>query len=118
MKDTSKIRDWRSTGRRIGRRTLYRSRRNYECETCGVTSSTPPKDAPSYFEEIWPIEEKAVKLQIISSQLQVQHLTKDVSENDESMLKWLCPSCHKLEDQSTGRGESLVSGPDFYGESA
>ena len=102
MKDESKIVDWRSTGRRIGRRALYAAYVEYKCQTCGRTVIEPPKDAPRWFEEIWPVERRELE-----SQLQVQHISKDVTNNDLASIKWLCPSCHKIEDSTTEVGEAV-----------
>lgn len=101
-KNEEAIKDLRSTGRRRARKTLFVSRREFKCETCGRTTAVAPKDAPEWFNEIWPTERREV------TQLQAQHTTKDLLDNDEAHLKWLCPSCHKLEDQQTAVGESTV----------
>lgn len=113
MKDEDKIQDWRSTGRRKGRRALYASMAEYKCvgytdpkgihHSCGKTSKEPPKDAPSWFDEIWPTE-----LRVLDSQLQVDHESKDHRNNDEEYLNWRCPSCHKLQDSKTEVGEATV----------
>jgi hypothetical protein len=112
MKDESKIKDWRSTGRRKGRRSLYNSHIEYRCKKCTFTTKLPPKDAPPWFEEIWPEE-----LRVLDSQLQVQHKTKDVTQNDEDDLEWLCPSCHKIEDLKTEVGVSLVEKKNWFDDS-
>ena len=108
MKDQSQIKDWRSTGRRIGRRALYNAYVEYKCDTCGKTVIEPPKDAPRWFDEIWPEDER-----VLASQLQVQHITKDVTDNDLASIKWLCPSCHKLEDSKTEKGVAVET-LDFF----
>ena len=104
VKDESKIIDWRSTGRRIGRRALYAAHVDYECDTCKRTTIEPPKDAPKWFEDIWPVERRELE-----SQLQVQHMEKDPSINDLAFIKWLCPSCHKNEDLTTEKGVAVES---------
>lgn len=96
------ILDWRSTGRRRARRVLYASYTPYKCESCNLSTKEPPKDAPPWFEEIWP-----ENLRVLPSQLQAQHTTKDLTQNTEEFLKWLCPSCHKLEDLTTEKGVSV-----------
>jgi hypothetical protein len=103
-KNEDRIQDWRSTGRRKGRRTLYDSYREYRCEgyeghVCGKVPKTPPKDAPSWFDEIWPEDNR-----VLDSQLQVDHTTKDVTVNTEEFLEWACPSCHKIKDSKTAKG--------------
>jgi hypothetical protein len=103
-KNDDNIKDWRSTGRRRGRRVLYEAYESYECSNCHVTVKNPPKDAPDHFEEIWP-----EKFRVLDSQLQVQHMTKELQDNTEEFLKWMCPSCHKLEDNTTLKGEHSCS---------
>lgn len=102
--------DWRSTGRRRARRTLYRARRPYSCESCGLTVTIPPKDAPTYFDEIWPEEDR-----VLNSQLQANHKTKELTDNSEESIEWLCPSCHKIKDSQTEKGISTEEVPDYYG---
>jgi len=102
VKDESKIIDWRSTGRRIGRRALYNARVEYKCDTCNKTTIEPPKDAPKFFDDIWPTE-----IRVLESQLQVQHISKDPSINDLAFIKWLCASCHKNEDLTTEKGVAV-----------
>lgn len=102
-KDESKILDWRSTGRRKARRELYNSRNPFKCVDCGVTTKEPPKDAPSFFEEIWPEERRE-----LDYSLQADHETKDYQVNDLEHLNWRCQPCHKLHDSQTSVGESTV----------
>jgi hypothetical protein len=114
MKNEDRVRDWRSTGRRKARRALYASYRDYACEgytnkqgrkiECRKTTIEPPKDAPAWFEEIWPEENR-----VLTSQLQADHLTKDLTINTDEFLEWACPSCHKLKDQQTAKGEATIS---------
>lgn len=106
--NTQFVQDWRSTGRKRGRRTLFEERRSFSCVGhhgihCGKTTSSPPPDAPSWFEEIWPEENRVL------SQLQVDHENKDYTDNDPSNLEWRCASCHKLADSETEKGVSRVS---------
>jgi hypothetical protein len=49
------------------------------------------------------------------SQLQVNHINKDIMDNDPVNLEWLCPSCHKLKDKQTARGVSLKGDEWGYG---
>jgi len=114
MKDESKILDWRSTGRRKGRRTLYNARTSYHCVgyrledgtriKCRKTSKEPPKDAPHFFEDIWPAENR-----VLDSQLQADHQDKNYRNNDLENLEWKCVSCHRIDDSKTEKGVAQVS---------
>lgn len=108
-KNDDNIKDWRSTGRRRGRRVLYAAYEPYCCAKCKATVIEPPKDAPDWFDELWP-----EKPRILESQLQVQHKTKDLQDNTEEFLEWLCPSCHKLEDLQTDVGVSVVEKKSYF----
>lgn len=103
MKNEDNILDWRSTGRRKARKALFNSYTPYRCFDCHKTVKEPPKDAPPWFEEIWPEENRS-----LDSQLQADHETKDLTQNDEELLNWRCPSCHKLRDSRTEVGESTI----------
>lgn len=111
-KDETRIKDWRSTGRRKARRELYNSLVPYVCVgwtdyeaelyyPCGKTAIEPPKDAPKWFDDIWPTENR-----VLSSQLQADHETKDLKNNVLSALNWRCPSCHRHQDQQTDKGQA------------
>lgn len=102
-KDKSKIKDWRSTGRRHARKSLFQDRVSFECVDCGKTSKEPPKDAPPWFEEIWPEENR-----VLNYSLQADHETKDYQINDIEHLNWRCNPCHKAHDALTDKGESTV----------
>ena len=91
--------DWRSTGRRRARKELFRNYIPYKCIDCGITVTEPPKDAPPWFDEIWPEENRKLE-----SQLQADHESKDVTLNDIEFLNWRCPKHHKLKDLSTEKG--------------
>ncbi len=114
MKDQSKIKDWRSTGRRIARRTLYKGRVPYKCVgyrlpdgsrfNCGKTTIEPPKDAPRYFDEIWPEEQR-----VLESQLEADHESKDYQINTLEALNWKCKSCHRKDDSATDKGVAQVT---------
>lgn len=103
MKNEENILDIRSTGRRRARKALFNAHEPYVCADCGLTVTEPPKDAPPWFDELWPEEGRVL------SMLQADHEDKDLSFNDESGLNWRCPSCHKKRDQQTGKGESTRS---------
>lgn len=108
MKDEEGIKDWRSTGRRKARRELYSNYVEYSCvglekESCGKTTKEPPKDAPSWFDEIWPEENR-----VLTDQLQADHEDKDVTNNDLSNLNWRCPHHHKQSDKRTAKGVATV----------
>ncbi len=100
-KDENRIIDWRSTGRRKARRALYKARVPYECVRCGVTSMEPPKDAPSWFDEIWP-----EKNRVLDYQLQADHESKDFENNEVDFLNWKCAPHHKEDDRKTAKGEA------------
>lgn len=109
MKDETGIKDWRSTGRRKARRELYRNYVEYSCvgfkeESCGKTSKEAPKDAPSWFEEIWPETQR-----VLEYQLQADHEDKDVTNNDISNLNWRCAYHHKMSDKQTAKGVSTIT---------
>jgi len=116
-KDESKILDWRSTGRRKARRELYEARVPYRCVgyllpdkvsrfECNKTTIHPPKDAPKFFSEIWPEENRVLK-----SQLQADHESKDFTINIVEKLNWKCPPCHRKDDKQTipGVAQSTVN---------
>jgi hypothetical protein len=92
------ILDWRSTGRRRARRVLFESRQDFVCIGCGHTVVVPPKDAPRWFEDIWPEQHRD------RSQLQADHKSKDLTDNELDDLCWRCPSCHKYADNTTEKG--------------
>lgn len=102
-KNESNIKDIRSTGRRRARKALYESYTLFACVDCGKTSINPPKDAPKFFEEIWPTEQR-----VLSYSLQADHETKDLLDNDVSILNWRCEPCHKIHDSATKVGESTI----------
>jgi hypothetical protein len=108
-RDESKILDWRSTGRRKARRSLYNAYVPYACVgylqddgtrfTCNKTTIQPPKDAPKWFEEIWPEE-----LRVLEVQLEADHESKDYTNNELDYVNWKCKSCHRLDDSRTEKG--------------
>lgn len=111
--DKSKIVDWRSTGRREARRQLFRARVPFKCvgyrlpdgrrSNCGKTTIEPPKDAPAWFEDIWPEENRVLV------KLEADHESKDWTNNDLEHINWKCPSCHKKDDASTEKGQAQVT---------
>ena len=116
MKDESKIQDIRSTGRRIARRTLFNSREPYKCAgvpelniVCGKTSMEPPKDAPSFFDEIWPEDNR-----VLGYPLQADHESKDLWNNDLQHINWRCQPCHKKHDNMSEKGESTMKSKDLF----
>lgn len=120
MKDETRVIDWRSTGRRKARRQLFLHRVDFCCVgyvkddnviPCGKTTTVPPQDAPSWFEEIWPSVQRVLNPQ----SLQADHETKDLTQNDIMHLNWRCASCHKLQDSQTEKGMATVSGEDIWG---
>lgn len=103
MKNEDNIKDLRSTGRRKARRALFKAFVEFKCADCGKTSIVPPKDAPPWFEEIWPEEQR-----VLDYSLQADHETKNLLSNDEADLSWRCASCHKLRDMQTEKGQSTT----------
>lgn len=97
--------DIRSTGRKRGRASLFKTRRRYSCTYCGVTCSIRPPDAPKNFEDFWPINEFGISA--TKSALQCNHLNKNLLDVDPVNLEWACASCHKLIDQTTDKGISV-----------
>jgi len=108
--------DPRSTGRKRGRAVLKEVGRPYWCGStddggvkqewfgnvkvgCGRSPSDP--DAPGGY---YPT----------MGQLQVNHINKNVLDNDPVNLEWMCSSCHKIKDQQTEVGES-IRGPNELG---
>lgn len=104
MKNEENVQDWRSTGRRKARKELFNAHVSYECADCKKSTISPPQDAPPWFEEIWPEENR-----VLASQLQADHETKDFTQNEVQYLNWRCPSCHKKQDLTTGKGEATVT---------
>lgn len=104
MVSNKDMKDVRSTGRRRARKSLFESYTEYKCFDCGVTSKEPPKDAPSWFDEIWPEENRT-----LDTPLQADHETKDLTQNDEAFLNWRCPSCHKFQDKKTEKGAATIN---------
>lgn len=100
--------DPRSTGRKRGRKVLFRTGRPYCCANCSKSPVRLPPDAPREID--WPKSNR-----VLESALQVQHINKNVLDNDPANLKWLCPSCHKLEDSQTEKGVSLIQDEFGYG---
>ena len=110
------IKDWRSTGRKRGRRALYEAKRPFVCAgvealsiTCSKTTKQRPTDAPDFFYELWPLKNRVLNA------LQVDHINKDFTDNDPSNLVWRCPSCHRLADNMSGVGESQIDSGDWTG---
>lgn len=108
-KDETRIKDWRSTGRRKARRSLFQSYVPFKCEDCGKTSKKAPKDAPTWFDEIWPEEKR-----VLDYSLQADHKSKDLTNNEVENLAWRCAPCHKLADNKTSVGESTIK-HNFWG---
>ena len=99
-KDESRIKDWRSTGRRKARRALYAGYVPYKCVHCGKTSKEPPKDAPHHFEEIWPEENR-----VLDYQLQADHESKDYENNELDYINWKCAPCHQKDDRAVPKDQ-------------
>lgn len=107
--------DPRSTGRKRGRAALEAQGRPYWCR------SVMDEDLDQ-----WPDGFKTEKIKGLTagcgrspkdpeapggyypamSELQVNHINKDVLDNDPVNLDWVCPSCHKVIDSQTEKGVS------------
>lgn len=115
MKEDPK--DPRSTGRKRGRAALENSDRPYWCRStddggvnidiidnvkvgCGRSPTDP--DAPGGY---YPGME----------QLQVNHINKNILDNDLVNLEWACASCHKILDSRTAPGVSVKGDEYGYG---
>lgn len=101
--------DARSTQRKRARKTLFFLKVPYICGAphyreegtwCKRSPKELPKDAPQDLELAEPAK------QFASVTLQANHINKDIMDNDEVNLEWVCPSCHKLEDSKTEKGVS------------
>lgn len=106
--------DPRSTGRKRGRLVLFREGQEYVCAgteevTCGKTSKRLPPDAPIII--AWPESNR-----VLESSLQVNHINKNVLDNDPANLEWLCASCHKLKDSQSSKGVSIIEDEFGYGD--
>ena len=97
--------DWRSTGRRKARKALFEAYIPFACTDCGVTNMEPPKDAPTWFDEIWPEDNRSLRNDKNSAYgLQADHISKDYTNNEVENLVWRCPSDHKRADAKTEKG--------------
>lgn len=85
--------DPRSTGRKRGRAVLQKSKRRYECECVDEDHD-------------WHEGKCAWKpdKQSRSQTLDVDHLNKNVLDNDPINLRWKCRRCHKASDAKTAKG--------------
>jgi len=67
-----------------------------------------PKEIPPWFDDLWPEANREL------TQLQADHVSKDLTQNDADDLCWRCPSCHKLADNATAKGIAQVADPNGY----
>lgn len=65
---------------------------------CKKSPTKLPKDAPQNLE--------LSEVQVEGMTLQVNHINKDILDNDLHNLEYLCVSCHKKEDLKTEKGVS------------
>lgn len=101
--------DVRSTGRKRGRATLFRVGRPYECSFCHRAPARIPKEATISENPLNGTWEGMATLQ-------VNHINKNLLDNDPANLEWLCPSCHKIKDSVTGVGVSIMGDEFGYGK--
>lgn len=103
----SEPKDPRSTQRKRARKVLEATGRPYFCGSTssdmwdevsadGCGRSNRDEEAPGGF---FPA----------MGELQVNHINKNIMDNDPANLQYLCPSCHKEKDQQTEKGVSLVT---------
>jgi hypothetical protein len=111
--------DPRSTQRKRARKVLFRLGVPYICGSphyrpegtwCkrSPTREQLPRDAPK------DLELAGEGKQYASVTLQANHISKNIMDNDEYNLEWVCPSCHKIEDSKTEKGVSQKGDLDGY----
>lgn len=104
--------DERSTYRRRGRKALFDAGVPFVCGgnsntdefNCGRSPTVLPNDAPKDL-KLAPIEK-----QVEGLVLQVNHINKNIADNDLVNLEWLCPSDHAKKDRQTEKGVSVTGG--------
>lgn len=109
--------DPRSTGRKRGRAVLKEIGRP---EWCGSTQEGGVKVEVYNNVKVGcgrsPVREDAPGGYYPSMEtLQVNHINKNVLDNDPVNLEWLCASCHKVKDSQTEKGESAKGDEYGYG---
>ena len=98
--------DPRSTQRKRARQVLFKLGIDYICKDCGRSPKYLPRDAPQ------TLRLAREYLRTVTG-LQVNHINKDIMDNDPSNLEWLCPSCHKIKDSQTEKGVSVLEDNSF-----
>jgi len=93
------------------RGVLFKARVPYACANCGKTTKKPPQEKPKWFAELWPETNR-----VLEYGLDAQHIDKDLTNCTLDNGKWLCRSCHLLEDRSTAVGESTEANPHGYAD--
>ncbi len=101
--------DPRSTGRKRGRKTLYRVKRPHYCTNCKRGPVELPPDAPKDLE----LAEESKRYKGLA--LECNHINKNILDNDPVNVQWLCKSCHKRADLVTEKGVSTVENEFGYG---
>lgn len=106
--------DPRSTGRRRGRRVLEDIGRPYWCGSTDDGDVKRESITKSDGTTVWigcgrsPTDENAPGgMYPNMGTLQVNHINKNILDNDPVNLEWLCPSCHKDKDSQTEAGVSV-----------
>ena len=117
MSERGEPKDPRSTGRKRGRAALERQGRPYWCRStldggfisemiggkkAGCGRSPTDENAPGgHYPGM--------------ATLQVNHINKNILDNDPVNLEWVCPACHKVIDSQTEVGVSIKGDEWGYG---
>lgn len=101
--------DIRSTMRKRARKTLFKLGVPYRCNKCGGFPIKIPADLPPELVEI------KIDLDNRVSELQANHINKNLLDLDPVNLEWLCPACHKNADKVTAKNVSPKGDEHGYG---
>lgn len=103
--------DIRSTGRRRGRAALKKAGRVYQCECTGECGKTHVGNEKFPNMCLYTPEKQSR-----SDTLDVDHINKNLLDNDPVNLKWMCRKygCHKNSDKVTSKGVSRKDNEQGY----